>query len=120
MRLLEGAPSIVEIGRSGDGIELVTPGAATGFLEFEGELERDVVVLIDVADEDFVHGLRLASPDVVRRERSVALGPQRLAGVLADELADAVGRGEGGECLARVDLAGRGDRLDPGPPAHVR
>ena len=66
------------------------------------------------------HTVVAGSSDVVRRKDPVALRKRDLADVLAGELPDLLHGREGGELLAAIDLAGRGDRLDARGATDVR
>ncbi len=57
--------------------------------------------------------------DVIQRVGAITLVEWRLTDVSALEIGDAAGRGQGGIRLAGIDLAGRGDRLDPRRLADV-
>ena len=47
-----------------------------------------------------------SSAQVVERERAVILGKRNVADVVAFKIGDALGDGQGGECLAGVDPSG--------------
>src|SRR5436309_3100179 len=58
--LIDRLPRLDEVGGPGDAVELVTPRPVAYLLEAEGDLESEVRVLLDVADEDVAHRLREA------------------------------------------------------------